>query len=507
MAFTTITFPAGDAHVAVPKPPAVPRKRQRVGRSRKASTPAYPLKPEGTAWTDAENEALREAVMQFGERKRDWPKVGRAMAVHGRDKEMCRKQWLTLRPPVKGSWTEEEDRLLATIVARQGPSGWSSIAKHIAGRNAKQCRERWVNHLNPNVNKSQWTEEEDKALVAAHEELGNKWSEIAKRLPGRPDNAVKNRWYTLKNRANGGGRKRQRARRQQPSLASLLAKHAKVDLEAVDETTLKTFNTLANRLSELASEQMRTGCDEAVPAAAPPAPTGAPTPSSEDVPVVARPPTKRRRSFLRRSLLNAAAAGVKTASLGTMDDTLEMSQMSMASDALREVGAQFSVDLEKSIGLESASFASELLTALEASLDFSMDLSLIAKAAEEEKKLRDARVPSPVMVPVSPASSEDRSAGTPSPPACPAPPNRPRRNGRRPSRVVTTFASQLLAPSPSVKPLPLVSTTHMPAEVLATVPVDALPLPLDEVSMNSLSISFADLSFFQNDDAPLAVAL
>jgi hypothetical protein len=170
-------------------------------------------------WTNTEDELLKAAVDEFSEK--NWREI--ALRVTGRTPIQCLHRWNKVLKPglVKGPWTLEEDTALTNWVGKQGCTKWSKCCALIPGRSGKQCRERWMNSLCPDVKKGNWTAEEDARIFKLYNKHGPHWSVISKQVEGRTENSVKNRFYST-------------IRRLQTTQSEEPTKHSPSSVEQVD---------------------------------------------------------------------------------------------------------------------------------------------------------------------------------------------------------------------------------------------------------------------------------
>ncbi|CAK8579065.1 unnamed protein product [Lathyrus sativus] len=107
----------------------------------------------------------------------------------------------------KGAWSKEEDERLIKYIKSHGEGCWRSLPKAAGlARCGKSCRLRWINYLRPDLKRGNFTREEDELIIRLHDQVGNKWSQIAQQLKGRTDNEIKNYWNThIKRKLYGRG--------------------------------------------------------------------------------------------------------------------------------------------------------------------------------------------------------------------------------------------------------------------------------------------------------------
>lgn len=158
-------------------------------------------------WTPDEDERLFSIMLSNN--RPNYTKI--ADFFPGKTGQQIAERWDKVLNPnlIKGSWTKEEDQKIINFVNQNGTHNWGKLASLLPGRIGKQCRERWRNHLDPNINHNPWTHEEDDELIRLHQLYGNAWVKISLLMKNRSDNDIKNRWNsTIKKRLqkldNGG---------------------------------------------------------------------------------------------------------------------------------------------------------------------------------------------------------------------------------------------------------------------------------------------------------------
>ncbi|KAL6763913.1 Homeodomain-like protein [Haematococcus lacustris] len=96
----------------------------------------------------------------------------------------------------RAAWTEAEEERLVMLAGKLEPGqrlSWRFLAEELGtGRSPKQCREHYLNSLQPNMKKGKWTQVEEYLIAQGHSRLGSQWCKISSMVPGRTDNAVKN---------------------------------------------------------------------------------------------------------------------------------------------------------------------------------------------------------------------------------------------------------------------------------------------------------------------------
>ncbi|KAF2762262.1 hypothetical protein EJ05DRAFT_497124 [Pseudovirgaria hyperparasitica] len=158
-------------------------------------------------WTAEEDKALRNEVLaQLAEGEaKDWCRI--ASKLPGRTNKDCRKRWhnAVAGGLKKGQWAKSEDALLRRGVERHGQR-WTLVAEEVRTRSADQCAKRWQQSLDPELDRSEWSEQENQQLLYAVSKIGRHWKEIQKLyFPGRSKNCIKNRYTVLTRKIQNQG--------------------------------------------------------------------------------------------------------------------------------------------------------------------------------------------------------------------------------------------------------------------------------------------------------------
>ena len=143
-------------------------------------------------WNKDEDKLLIKYVEQFNEK--NWKEV--ASKFYNKNILQCFSRYKRIRPGIKrGTWQQDEDIKILKLIQKYGTS-WSQISKELNTRTAKQIRDRYLNVLDPKINKNKFSFSEECHIIRMYKSIGSKWALIAKEFPHRTANMIKNRFYS-----------------------------------------------------------------------------------------------------------------------------------------------------------------------------------------------------------------------------------------------------------------------------------------------------------------------
>ncbi|KAJ3445814.1 myb-like DNA-binding domain containing protein [Anaeramoeba flamelloides] len=146
-------------------------------------------------WKPKNDRKLKKLVKSAGEK--NWKKIAKKMKKFDEEDCLLRFRKITDCKSKKGAWNKTEDNLLVKYVKKLGDTTWPQISSLLKGRNSKQCRERWRNQLDPKINRDPLTKKEQELLKKKVDEIGTRWCILSTFFIGRPDNMLKNYYYSI----------------------------------------------------------------------------------------------------------------------------------------------------------------------------------------------------------------------------------------------------------------------------------------------------------------------